>query len=76
MPALAAYAAIQALLAIFSKQWQMLMIRFYRNHVVVCGLGERGLRLAKDFSQHGYRVVVIEGVKDNNLVELCRKQGM
>jgi len=51
----------------------MLMIRFYRNHVVVCGLGERGLRLAKDFSQHGYRVVVIEGVKDNNLVELCRR---
>ncbi len=76
MPALAAYAAIQALLAIFSKQWQMLMIRFYRNHVVVCGLGERGMRLAKDFSQHGYRVVVIEGVKDNNLIELCRKQGI
>lgn len=76
MPALAAYAAIQALIAIFSKQWQMLMIRFYRNHVVVCGLGERGLRLAKDFSQHGYRVVVIEGIKDNNLVELCRKQGI
>ena len=75
MPALAAYAAIQALLAIFSKQWQMFMIRFYRNHVVICGLGERGLRLAKDFSQHGYRVVVIEGVKDNSLVELCRKQG-
>lgn len=76
MPALAAYAAIQALIAIFSKQWQMLMIRFYKNHVVVCGLGERGLRLAKDFSQHGYRVVVIEGIKDNNLVELCRKQGI
>jgi hypothetical protein len=75
MPALAAYAAIQALLAIFSKQWQMFMIRFYRNHVVICGLGERGWRLAKDFSQHGYRVVVIEGVKDNSLVEPCRKQG-
>ncbi len=75
MPALAAYAAIQALLAIFSKQWQMFMIRFYRNHVVVCGLGERGLRLARDFSLHGYRVVLIEGLKDNNLVELCRKQG-
>lgn len=75
MPALAAYAAIQALLAIFSKQWQMFMIRFYRNHVVICGLGEKGLRLAKDFSKRGYRVVVIEGVKDNSLVEICRKQG-
>lgn len=75
MPALAAFAAIQALLAIFSKQWQIFMIRFYRNHVVICGLGERGLRLARDFSLHGYRVVVIEGSKDNNMVELCRKHG-
>lgn len=75
MPALAAYAAIQALLAIFSKQWQMFMIRFYRNHVVICGLGERGLRLAKDFSLYGFRVVVIEGTKDNSLVEQCRRLG-
>ncbi len=75
MPALAAYAAIQALLAIFSKQWQMFMIRFYKNHVVICGLGERGYRLAKDFSLHGFRVVVIEGTKDNSLVEQCRGFG-
>jgi hypothetical protein len=75
MPALAAYAAIQALLSIFSKQWQIYLIRFYRNHVVICGLGERGLRLAKDFSSQGYRVVVIEGNRDNCLVEQCRKQG-
>jgi hypothetical protein len=75
MPALAAYAAIQALLSIFSKQWQIYMIRYYRNHVIICGLGERGLRLAKDFSLNGYRVVIIEGIMDNNLVELSRKQG-
>ncbi len=75
MPALAAYAAIQALLVIFSKQWQMFMVRFYKNHVVICGLGEKGLRLASDFSINGFRVVVIDGTKDNSLVEQCRRLG-
>ncbi len=75
MPMLAAYAAIQALLAIFSKQWQMFMIRFYKNHVVICGLGEKGLRLARDFSTNGFRAVVIEGTKGNTLVEQCRGFG-
>jgi hypothetical protein len=75
MPAMAAYAAIQALIAIFSKQWQLLRIRFLRNHVVVCGLGERGLRLVREFSDHGYQVVVIEENRENPLVDQCRKYG-
>jgi len=74
VPAVAAYAAIQALLAIFSKQWQLLKVRFFRNHVVVCGLGERGLRLVQEFSEHGYRVVVIEEDEENAMIDQCRKQ--
>ncbi len=76
MPALAAYAAIQALLAIFNRQWQMLMVRFFRNHVVVCGLGERGFCLAQEFLSHGYRVVVIEENTENPLLKRCRKAGV
>lgn len=73
MPAMAAYAAIQALIVIFSKQWQLLRIRFLKNHVVVCGLGERGLRLVREFSDHGYKVVVIEENKENPLIDQCQK---
>ena len=75
MPALAAYAAIQAILSIFSQQWQLFRVRFFKNHVVVCGLGERGLRLVREFSSDGYRIVVIEENKENPQIDLCRKIG-
>jgi len=75
LPAVAAYAAIQALLAIFSNQWQLLRLRFFKNHVVVAGLGERGLRLVQEFSNHGYQVVVIEKDEENPLLDQCRELG-
>lgn len=75
MPLLATFAAIQALMAIFSKHWQLFRLRFLKNHSVVCGLGERGLRLAQEFSGQGYRVVVIEENQQNPLIEQCRRQG-
>ncbi len=73
MPVLAAYATIQALLAIFNRQWQLLKVRFFKNHVVICGLGERGLRLTQAFSDNGYRVVVIEEDKESPFIEQSRK---
>ena len=75
LPAVAGYAAVQALLAIFRDQWQLFKLRFVKNHVVVCGLGERGLRLTQEFLDHGYRVVVIEEDEENPLIDACRKQG-
>jgi len=75
LPAVAGYAAIQALLAIFRDQWQLFKLRFVKNHVVVCGLGERGLRLTQEFFDHGYRVVVIEEDEENPLIDPCRIQG-
>jgi Trk K+ transport system NAD-binding subunit len=75
MPAVAGYAAIQALLAIFSEQWHILGLRFAKDHAVVCGLGERGLRLTQDLLDHGFRVVVIEKDDKNPLLDLCHEQG-
>ncbi|HMA54731.1 MAG TPA: NAD-binding protein, partial [Acidobacteriota bacterium] len=75
MPAVAGYAAIQALLAIFREQWHMFGLRFANDHAIVCGLGERGLRLTQDLLDHGHRVVVIEKDEDNPLLDQCRRQG-
>jgi len=75
VPAVAAYAAIQALISIFHEQWQLLRIRFLKKHVIVCGLGERGLQLVLDFLDHGYQVVVIEADDENPLLDQVRKQG-
>jgi hypothetical protein len=75
MPAVAGYAAIQALLAIFREQWHLFGLRFVRGHAVVCGLGERGFRLTQDLLDHGYRVVVVEKDEENPFLDQCREQG-
>lgn len=64
-PLLAAYTAIKALTVLFADQVQALRLRFCRGHVVVCGLGRRGLRLANAFQEAGERVVVIEADAHN-----------
>jgi hypothetical protein len=74
IPALAAFAAIQALLAIFSKQWQLFMVRFFKNHVVICGLDQKGLRLSREFTEFGYRVLVIEENKEICLLISARNR--
>ena len=75
LPAIAAYTAVLALLAIFSEQWKLLKLRFIKNHVVVCGVGERGLWLVEEFLSHGYKVVTIDKDDENPLLDQCRERG-
>ncbi len=74
-PAVAGYTAIQAFLAVFREQWRILGLRLIRNHVVVSGLGETGLRLAQNFLDRGFRVVVLEENAENPRVSLAREEG-
>ena len=75
-PAVAAYAAVAAFVAIFRDQLQMFRLRFSRQHVVICGLGRKGLALACDFKRHGDRVVVIERDEANKAIATCRELGI
>src|SRR5688572_7282114 len=59
-PVLAAYAAIRGALSLFSERVDRLWVGRMRNHVVICGLGEKGSRLASGFLRRGDDVVVIE----------------
>jgi hypothetical protein len=74
-PAVTAYTAIQALATVFREQFQMFRLRFFRDHVVICGLGRSGLLLAKGFCEKGERVVVIEQNGDNSMLRPCREYG-
>jgi len=67
-PLIAAYTATQALVVIFREQFRQIRLRTMRNHVVICGLGKMGSRLAKTFHDEGYRVVVIEKDAENDNV--------
>lgn len=71
-PAMAAYAAISALAAVFREHFQLLRLRFWRDHVVLCGLGEKGFALSKGLLDRGDRVVIIERDVSNPFIGRCR----
>jgi hypothetical protein len=73
MPAVAGYAAIQAILSIYRDQWQIYRIRYLKNHLILCGLGERGLKIAQDFFEQGYRLIIIEADEENPMLRQVRE---
>ncbi|MGD2105726.1 MAG: NAD-binding protein [Anaerolineae bacterium] len=75
MPALAAYTAVLTIATLFRQQLQLLVLRFTRDHVVVCGLGHKGLLLTRTFLERGHKVVVIERNPNNPHLALCRHRG-
>jgi hypothetical protein len=75
MPAVAAYTAVLTITTLFRQQLQLLMLRFARDHAVICGLGQQGLLLTRTFLERGYKVVVIERNRNNPNLAICRQQG-
>ena len=71
-PVVAVYTAIQAVFLLFYQEIQLFRLRFTRDHVVICGLGRKGLLLAKEFSRLGQKVVVVEYYEDNDMLEQCK----
>jgi hypothetical protein len=75
VPALAAYTALLALAMVFTQQSQQVRLWFIREHVIICGLGRKGVRLANQFRDRGEKVVVIEADEGNALIETSRSSG-
>ena len=71
-PAIAAYTAAKALAVIFREQFQLLKLRFLRNHIIICGLGNKGLLLSLKFKDYGYNIVAIELDEENDNIKECR----
>lgn len=74
-PIMTVYTTAQALEFVLRDQLQRFRLRLMRNHVVICGLGRKGLLLAEAFRQSGESVLVIEKNKDNERIERCREIG-
>ena len=74
-PAVAAFAAFKALAIIFREQLQLIKVKFFRDHVVICGLGKRGMLTAQKFREQGNRVVIVELDEGNDLIGQCRDFG-
>jgi hypothetical protein len=70
-------AGIWVLGSIFNEQATRLRVRFfYRNHLIICGLGRFGIRTALAFRHQGYRVVVIDLAPAQYLLEDCREESI
>lgn len=75
-PALLVYTAIMALFTAFRTQFQTFRAGFYRDHVVVCGLGEKGFLIATALRAAGRRVIIVELDASNGRIEEARDQGI
>ena len=75
LPLMAAWTAVRAVMTLFREQVAFLALRFRKNHVVICGLGQKGFLLACDFLNAGWKVVVIEQNQDHPLIDKIRWMG-
>ncbi len=75
-PAVAAYTAVQALAIIFQEQLRLFRVQFLKDHIVICGLGQKGLLLSRGFRERDEQVVVIEKDEGNNFLGQCRELGI
>lgn len=59
-PVVAGLTFFQGLATVFSDRLARVSAGRQKNHVIICGLGDKGTRLAADFLARGERVVAIE----------------
>ncbi|MFW6164378.1 MAG: NAD-binding protein, partial [Planctomycetota bacterium] len=74
-PGVMAYTVIQALAVVFAQQFETLRLWRLRDHVVICGLGRKGLALTKGFRRAGHTVVAIESDETKDAIAQCRDLG-
>jgi hypothetical protein len=72
-PLVVAFTFIKTLGLLLAGEAFRLRQHFASGHVVVCGLGQRGLRLATGLRDAGHRVVVVERDQNDPLLESCRE---
>ncbi|MCA9270533.1 MAG: NAD-binding protein [Planctomycetales bacterium] len=74
-PLVSAYTVVSALVGLFSAEIHRWWIWFLGRHVVVCGMGRKGIRLVEQLRAAGKRVVVIEPDEQNPHIPQCRELG-
>ena len=64
-------AAVFAFLEIFRKRLERILLRYHKDHVVLCGLGAGSLQLGRDFrkQQPKKRIVIIDNGQGGDLLE-------
>jgi len=74
-PATAIYTALLALTLVLHEQIILFRSKFFKDHIVICGLGHKGTLLANRFREQGERVVVVEQDNTNDMIGECKQHG-
>ena len=69
-------AGVVAVFALFSEQFLAMRLKRWSDHVVVCGLGYKGLTFVQSLRAANRRVIVIESNPANPVIEDCREAGV
>lgn len=74
-PMVAAFTVLTLVAVFFYEQLKRVRLFFIKDHAIICGLGRKGLILAKEFNRKR-GVVVIEKDENDPILELCKGQGI
>jgi voltage-gated potassium channel Kch len=74
-PAVAMYALLLGFVSLFRDQVRYLGLGLLRNHVIICGLGQKGLTIARNFKLDLVDVVIIELDGNNPNIAACKEFG-
>jgi len=69
-------AAASVVFALFRRELNGFRARLRRNHVVICGLGEKGLRIARTFRDDRNAVTCIDPAGDSDAAADARARGV
>ena len=73
-PLVVGFAVLKAFVSVAHWHRRALLHQIKRRHVVICGLGRKGLQLAKKFRDQKNWVVVIEKDPNNELLQECESE--
>jgi voltage-gated potassium channel Kch len=69
------FAAWKTAAALFRERFKLLRLPYHKQHIVICGLGERGLQLVREYCRKPEKVVVVEADGENDFISTCRALG-
>lgn len=74
-PLVVLYTAAKAILYFVQREMKSLLIKFYKNHVIVTSLNNRSRFLVNDLLKKGKKVIVIASIEYSKKLDLLEKDG-
>jgi hypothetical protein len=75
-PLASSYSVLITFLFVFRKKIKYFRLKYYRNHVIICGINKWTVFLAKDFKNYKNKVVMITNEASSQYYEILEDYGI